>query len=240
MDGVGEDAGETHNFGFDKDRNIQLVNAISASKTLTLVVERAMFTLDARIYPNVITEANTNPKPSAPERNTDIVVQLLKFTASLPSAERKRPVVFVFGQDHETKIQAEVERQFQVDDKIQWLTFKSVDDQVTELARNWDTMPDEFELLGFVSDSDTRSKRQELEMRLLAKGYVPQPFNVKVYSGGMLPTTCREPTAIYCCDVQKRTNCSDAIYENGFGLININDEKKVRGNAITLSEARKL
>jgi hypothetical protein len=40
--------------------------------------------------------------------------------------------------------------------------------------------------------------------------------------------------------VQKRTMCSDAIYENGSGFLNINDEKKVRSTAMTLSEARKM
>ena len=232
--------GETHNFSYDKQRNGLLVSKLKNSKTITLVIERGMFGQDAfstTSHPNVIVEKAgiTELSSLSPKRNTEIVRQLIEFTAKISEKECKRVVVFVFGQDHEDKIQTEIEKQFPEKDRIQWSSFKSVDDQINALEAGDDKIPGNFALLGYISSSDVKQKRQELEMRLLRKGLVPNSFVTKIYAGSMLPSC--SPTAIYAsADTVKKYETK--LYTDGTFIMSISGDTKVCAKEVTIEEAQ--
>lgn len=220
--------GETHNFGFDRLRNPLLVHRIASTATQTLVVERGMFSLDPKTYPQVITEADTQSKPSDPARNSGIVAQLVDFTAKLDPPLRARPTVFVFGQDHERFLKEEVEKQLADGEELRWVSFPSIDDQIAALPALYDPsqLPGGYTLLGYAASGDIKQRRTELEMRLLARGYVPSPFFLKLYSANVL-SRCN-PTAVYTNDPQVIETTGSAVEIDGTCELRVADANALR------------
>jgi hypothetical protein len=220
--------GETHTAGFDKLRNARLVNRLRGGDGQALVVERKMFDdAEMKKFSNVIVEADRTSSPAAPERNSGIVTQLIEFIKSRDS-EQLLPVVFVFGQTHEPHIKAEIEKQFPNGETIQWWSFLSIDDQLDKLAARYDpsTLPGQFTLIGYVSSADITKRRQELEIKLLQKGYLPKRFNVKLYSPAVLPRCI--PTAIYSNDAQFAAACNNDLEIHGAKEVALDNEAATR------------
>jgi hypothetical protein len=221
--------GETHTARFDKLRNAMVVNRLKGGgKAPVLVVERAMFDdKEMAKFSNVIVEADRTSSPAARERNSGIVVQLVEFIKSQES-EPLSPVVFVFGQTHEPHIKAEIERRFPDDETIQWWSFPSIDDQLDRLAALYDpsALPGQFTLIGYVSSVDITKRRQELEMSLLQKGYLPKRFNVKLYSPPLLPRCI--PTAIYSNNAQFAAACNNDLEIHGAKEVALDDAASTR------------
>lgn len=144
--------GETHNATHDKLRTIAAAEHYAGDADVIVVAERGIFgdRGDIEVSANVVNETDRKSVSSAYVRNVSIAQQIIE-AATGDAAQRPhhlRPVVILFGQDHERHIRNELMRQMPATDKICWWSFPSIEDQIAALPDR-DAGLAGFSLVGF-------------------------------------------------------------------------------------------
>jgi hypothetical protein len=170
--------GEKHNEPADLARNKQLIANNGGGAAVTLAIERGMVNSAAT---RQVLEPVTGLDSPDPKRDELIVSRVVSYTDGLAAGEQNRPVVFVFGQEHEPRIKAEVVRQFPQNATIAWWSFPSVDDQVLALGPVRPVNAAAFTRVGWSAASLLNSQDQSLALRALERGTLPHNITVDVY-----------------------------------------------------------
>ena len=181
--------GETHNSPYDKERTYGIATRYAGDKDYIVVAERAIFDANPGLAyleatPNVIHEANMGAPPGAYIRNVEIVEQIIRETDKDAINRRyssPRPVVILFGQDHETGIRQELMAQMPIDARICWWSFPSLKEQLYALPTlhvDIDTLNrNNFEYVGICEGLDVI---QRFNVEVIMKGRWPGQFSVPV------------------------------------------------------------
>lgn len=191
--------GETHTLGFDKERNFAIAEKFMDDPRVIVVVERGMFATNRNFVnsgKSVILETTTmeEASSSAHKRNVLIVEKLVAEMKNDKPYTNPRPVIIIFGQEHENAIREELKKQLPDSINICWWSYQSIDDQYESLPARHQPAKGSFTLLGVTYRSLGGTS---LELQLLTKGLVPAPFKLTVHGTFNPPMDSKDLTAIY-------------------------------------------
>ena len=147
--------GETHTSPHDKARTQAVATAAANDDEIIMVAERSIFesalldgiaARNASMSSNVLHEADTTSSSTSMQRNIAIVQQIIAECARDDNIVNNygmrvnrghtnpRPVLILFGQEHERHIKDQLAQQLPPTGKICWWSFPSFQDQVDQLA----------------------------------------------------------------------------------------------------------
>jgi hypothetical protein len=223
--------GEKHNEPADLKRNRQLIANNGGGAVVTLAIERGM--TNSTVTRQVV-EPITGLDSPDPKRDELIVSGVVTYTRVLPPDEQNRPVVFVFGQEHEPRIKAEVVNRFPANDTIAWWSFPSVDDQVLALGAVRPVTP-AFTRVGWAAASLLTAEDQTLALRALERGTLPHNITVDVYddTGYDQQIGKDRKIPIYTSDPNVLHAAQQALNTDHYTTVTINNANTFRVTGLT-------
>ena len=190
--------GESHNFKMDVMRRNHIAQHFSHDKTIIMVTERGMEGergLLNSILPEregIIHETDYESRPFNPQRDCQIVKRIISEISK--DRVHKRPVLILFGQDHEQKIRNELKQQLEKDERICWWSFPSILHQIDSLEDV--TYPEKgYSLVGFTAPPDY--KEPAANKLLLTKGKFLGPFIIDVRAPFFSPDNLHKDQEIF-------------------------------------------
>jgi hypothetical protein len=187
--------GETHTSDLDIERTREIAGFctdVVMTNRLIVVAEREILGKPGEaasallaLRPNVINETAAY-SPFDPRRDLEIVQKIvaeMERDVGGGLFSTPRPVVILFGQDHEEKIKTEFRRQRPLLD-LRWWSFPSMQEQFDSVPDNSDNNVHGFHFLGFFNPVEfarlDRPIQDFVRITLFTKGHYTGPITVPI------------------------------------------------------------